>query len=283
MAARVATAGAADVLVVNGFHRDDRFLAPLRFQQNIGGCGSAAINYYREMDPRKYQSLNYTIQHAKAIAASGSFGIDSCSNDAINLAQYSLQNYGIVVWIGGQQAEADTGDNVNDTAFRTTERTALTNYLANGGRLMVSGSELAWDLGRAETTADSKLFLNSYLKAAYAADDANTYNAVPTTGIFAGVGTINFDNGSGTTYDVPFPDVLTPAGGATACLNYSGGTGGTAAIQYSGTFGSGSANSKLVYMGFPFETITNEAVRNAVMGRVLNFFVPAKVDDWSEF
>lgn len=280
--ARVATTTHQTLLLVNGFHRDDQFLPPMRTQINIGGC-LAPRNTYREMDPRKYQSLNYSIQHAKAIASAGGYGIDSCCNDAVNAAQYNLQDYGIVVWIGGQQAEADTTDNKDDTAFRPAERTALTNFLTNGGRLMISGSELAWDFGRTEASSDKKAFLSTYLKAGLVNDAANTYNASGNAGIFAGVGTINFDNGSGNTYDVPFADVLSPAGGATACMTYSGGTGGTAAIQYAGSFGGGSSTGKLVYMGFPFETITNESVANTVMARVLNFFQPAEVSDWTGF
>jgi hypothetical protein len=48
-------------------------------------------------------------------------------------------------------------------------------------------------------------------------------------------------------------------------LPNSGSTGDIAAVQYSGTY-------DLVYMGFPFETITSSAVRDDVMERILTFF-----------
>lgn len=280
MAARVASGGAPTGLIVNGYHRNDQYAATLAYSSGIGGCGSSKSNRYREMDPRQYQALNYTIQHAKAIAAQGGYGIDSCSNDAINAAQYSLLDYGMVFWISGQQAEADTTDNVDDTVFRFAERVHLANYLQAGGRLMVSGSEIAWDYGRSGVPAANSSFLHNYLKANYSQDNANTYTVNGNAGIFAGLGAMTIDNGTGTSYDVRFPDVIAPIGGATACMSYTGGTGGTAAIQYAGTFGAGTQPGKLVYMGIGFETIKNEADRNDVMDRVIDFFIPAGVSGW---
>jgi hypothetical protein len=67
---------------------------------------------------------------------------------------------------------------------------------------------------------------------------------------------------------VDYPDVLTPTNGSIKAISYSGGTGGAAAVQYDGSLGGG----KLVYWGFPFETITNSAVRDAYMSDVLRFF-----------
>ncbi len=72
-------------------------------------------------------------------------------------------------------------------------------------------------------------------------------------------------------------DVLTPYGsGAAAAANYSGNTNGAAAIQYDGTAGGG----KVVYFGFPFETITAVARRDAYMADILTFFlapIPATI------
>ena len=42
-------------------------------------------------------------------------------------------------------------------------------FLDEGGNLLVSGSELAWDLDYRGNTTD-KAFLSDYLKVAYAAD-----------------------------------------------------------------------------------------------------------------
>lgn len=281
LAARAPLNSLPTSLIVNGYQRDDQFIAPMIYASQIGGSSNITTpNYYREMDPRKYQSLNYTIQHAKAIVNAGGYGIDSCSNDVINSNQYNLENYPMVFWIGGQQAEADPGDGVDYTAFRAAERTAVANYLSAGGRFMVSGSELGWDQGRSAASQAERLFYNNYLKAGFTVDDTNTYTAIGNGGILAGIGAFSFDNGSGNTYDVRMPDAFTPLGGASSAMSYSGGTGGTAALQYSGTFGSGTTPGKLFYMGFGFETISSEAKRNDLMERVITYFLPAGVRDW---
>jgi hypothetical protein len=63
--------------------------------------------------------------------------------------------------------------------------------------------------------------------------------------------------------------VLTPNGaGVKAALNYSGGIGGAAAVQYDGSAGGG----RVVFLGFPFETILSPPVRSAYMGDIMKFF-----------
>jgi autotransporter-associated beta strand protein len=136
----------------------------------------------------------------------------------------------------------------------------------------VSGAEVGWDL---DAQNNGRTFFRTTLGAGYAADDAGTYQvSAPAGGIFAGLSAFGFSNGStftgldGQTYNVAFPDVLTAPSGSAVALAYSGGTGGAAAIQRAGTGGRGS----VVLAGFPFETITQPAVRTAVMERVLGFF-----------
>ncbi len=111
-------------------------------------------------------------------------------------------------------------------------------------------------------------FYNHALKANYVADDANTYSVQGKAGsIFEGL-SFGFDNGS-LFYDVTFPDVISPTGGATSSLEYVGGTGGTAAIEYAPTSGEG---GRVVMFGFPFETMTSAAARAETMEAVLEFF-----------
>src|SRR5207249_6973010 len=94
-------------------------------------------------------------------------------------------------------------------------------------------------------------------------------------GIFAGNTASGLDNGTRGTYNVDYPDVPTPTNGSIRAISYSGGLGGAAAVQYDGSLGGG----KVVNFGFPFETITNSAARDAYMSDVLRFFglIPAPV------
>ncbi|HKI68212.1 MAG TPA: hypothetical protein VKA67_01390, partial [Verrucomicrobiae bacterium] len=74
-------------------------------------------------------------------------------------------------------------------------------------------------------------------------------------------------------YKVGYPDVLTPTGGGTvAAINYPGVSTGAAGIVYNGSAGGG----KVVYLGFPFETILSADVRNTYMADVLDYFGVSK-------
>jgi D-alanyl-D-alanine carboxypeptidase len=238
------TGGAPKVLIVDG---DDRW----QFQTaenpsctNHGFCAIAGQN----ISGVTFETVNH--------------------NAAID-GTISLSNYPAVVWLLGEESTADE-------TFSATEQALVTEYLNGGGNLFVSGSEIGWDLDRTGTgpTAADRDFYHTQLRAAYVADDANTYAFVPAAGaVFAGNPSSGFDNGTRGTYNVDFPDVLTPTNGSVAALTYSGGTGGPAAIQYDGSLGGG----RVVNWGFPFETVTNSAVRDAYMSDVLRFFglIPA--------
>jgi hypothetical protein len=124
------------------------------------------------------------------------------------------------------------------------------------------------DRASGPTTADRNFYRNQ-LRAAYFADDANTYAfAATASGIFSNNAASGFDNGTKGTYDVQYPDVLLATNGSVVALTYTGGTGGAAAVQYNGSSGGG----RVMNWGFPFETITNSAARDAYMSDVLRFF-----------
>ena len=87
--------------------------------------------------------------------------------------------------------------------------------------------------------------------------------------IFAGNTNGTFDDGSKGIYLVGFPDVIASTGlGVTAGVNYSNVVSGSAGVIYNGAAGGG----KVVYLGFPFETIISAGMRSAYMMDVLNFF-----------
>lgn len=273
--ARPSSAGNAQILIVNGFDRLDRFMNPLQTEgPGIGGPAGGTETFERVI-PRRSNAFDYVVQVAQAVAATapgGPLGIDSCQNEAVINGQVDLSTYDAVVWIAGEES---TGDET----FNATEQTRVAAFLAAGGNLLVSGAEIAWDLDRPSgPTAADRAFLNNQLRADYVGDDANTHSVTATAGgIFDGNAGFAFDDGNSGTYDVNFPDQLTPiGGGAQAALSYVGGLGGTAAVQYNGASGGG----RSVYLGFPFETITTATARAQVMEDVLNFFgtsVPAEL------
>ena len=237
----------APVLVVNGFDRLDR---------------SAMLDEDDpyDADPMVRERLNrmnnygYVRTYAEILRFAG-IDFDSCSNEAVRDGNVSLAAYDAVIWILGEEST------VLDT-FDTTEQARVAAYLAGGGQLFASGSEIGWDL---DSQGNGVAFYNNYLKADYAADDAATNTVSPAVGsIFVGIPNFTIDDGA-TIYNVDYPDVIVPLGGATAGLSYVGGAGGTAAIVYDGAF-------RVVNFGFPFEAITSASRRIEVLVAILDFF-----------
>jgi hypothetical protein len=219
------------------------------------------------------ENPNCTNHNFCAIAGQNISGVvfESAHHNAIIDGTVQLTNYSAVVWLLGEESTVDE-------SFSSAEQSLVTAYLNGGGNLFVSGSEIAWDLdrtGSGPTTADRDFYHNQ-LRAVYSGDDANTYAFAPlSSGIFSNNASSGFDNGTRGTYNVDFPDVLLTTNGSVPCISYTGGTGGNAAVQYDGLLGGG----KVMNWGFPFETITNSAVRDAYMSDVLRFFglIPAPV------
>ena len=213
--------------------------------------------------PRRINSFDYVVQHGKAISAYG-LPFDSCQNEAITDGQVTLTNYHIVIWACGNESTADE-------SFSATEQTKVAAFLAGGGHLFTSGSEIAWDLDRPSgPTAADRNFIHNQLHATYVSDTSTAWNfSASGSSIFTGNSGGTFDDGTKGLYRVGFPDVITPTGsGATTAISYSGGPAGAAGVVYDGPSGTG----KVVYLGFPFETITSEAVRNAYMADILGLF-----------
>jgi hypothetical protein len=257
------------ILVVNGFDRFDRTLNPRQTPAASNYLPPGHDNNGGTMDrvlPRRINAFDYISSYASALANAGQ-GFDSCQNEAVVNVQVALPDYDIVIWACGNESVADE-------TFSAIEQVRVAPFMNAGGHLFVSGSDIAWDLDRAvgPTTAD-RAFLNDSVHVALdsdADDDSESYSVIASpTGIFAGNAGADIDDGNDGIYWVPTPDIVTPSGaGASPALNYAGGSGGVAAVQYDGSSGGGN----VVVLGFPFETLTSAAARNAIMDDVLDFF-----------
>jgi hypothetical protein len=251
------------ILFVNAFDRFDR-TTNLRqdfVPQHYVPPGPAGGN--ERVLPRRINSFDYVVPHGKAISAAG-VAFDSCQHTAITNDLVTLTNYPVVIWACGNESTADE-------SYSSAEQAKVAAFLAAGGSLFTSGAEIAWDLDRPSgPTAADRNFIHNQLHAAYVADSSGVWNfTAVTNSIFAGNPDGTFDNGSEGIYMVGYPDLIAPVnGGATAGVNYSNVTSGAAGIIYNGAAGGG----KVVYLGFPFETILSAGVRNAYMADALNFF-----------
>jgi N-acetylmuramoyl-L-alanine amidase len=227
----------AECLLVHGFDRRDKVVRHLE------------------------NTKDYLRLHADAIARAGEFslGFDAATNEAVVLGRVNLGPYRVVDWACGEES-------TEDETFSNVEQALVSAYLAAGGRLLVTGAEIGWDLDARGTTTD-RAFYNGALGARFVSDDAGTYGFGPVAGgIFAGLPSGAFDNGTGLTYDVDFPDTLSPADArSTLCLAYTGGAG--AGIQRTDN------DTRVVNLGFPLETITDPNLRAAMMARALRFLL----------
>jgi len=86
------------------------------------------------------------------------------------------------------------------------------------------------------------------------------------------------DDGTHGTYDVTYPDGISSLPGAADCMIYTGTVFGACVEAESG-------ESKVVYLGFPFETIVDAAVREQMMAAVFAFMdlEPKDVIFYDEF
>jgi hypothetical protein len=192
------------------------------------------------------------------------FSFDTVPNESIEDNLIDLNNYEAVFWILGDES-------VDDETFSAEEQALVIDYLENGGKLFVSGSNIAWDLdpnGAGTATSADEQFLNEYLKIKYVTSPAST---ISVTGIDSSVFSgLSFNFGQ-IPYQVDSADVISPfGGGVIPAFKYS--SSEFAAIQYEGIFGTGTTSGKLVYCAFPFETIPGEQDRIDLMNRVLDFF-----------
>lgn len=215
-------------------------------------------------------TFDFIKQHGSSVIANNHY-FSSATNEAIQDALISLLTYKSLDWILGKEST------VNET-FSTTEQTLVSNYLKQGGKLLVSGSEIAWDLDNSGTTAD-KSFIANYLKANYAFDAPNNqastwYKSINETSnsIFNLSDTLFFDNGTNGTYNVDYPDVITPVNGGVSTLKYTNNSTSTSAIYFSGLFPSGTVNGKLIYISFPLECIYDVTKRNTLVQESWRFF-----------
>lgn len=184
-------------------------------------------------------------RHASSIA--GAF--ESCANEAVEDGSVDLTRYDLVVYALGRES-------VENESLSTGEQAMLAAYVEGGGSLLVSGSELAYDLV-SEGSPDDVGFARDVLGIGYGGDDAATTLVTPSVAGYdaplARFGWLGQD-------EVPFPDLLTAEGGATVCATYAAGEAGAACVSRSTA-----AGGKVVVLGVPLEAFDDPLLRKALL------------------
>ena len=222
------------VLVVSAY---DRLQTSSLFWASAGVVGSV-----KRMDLRRINAFDSIIETVSAIDQND-YPFASISDES--LSDVDIEDFSVIVWIAGEES-------TTDSTFTPEDQAILRDFVSGGGKLIVSGAEIFWDLDYRGDETD-QAFAQEVLGALMENDDAETYFAVG-EGLLAGVN-MNFSFDDGASYNVEWPDVLNSE--HTVIARYD--TDGAAGI-YTGA---------VATFGFPLETIIDDNERSELFRLLL--------------
>ncbi|HPG40075.1 MAG TPA: M1 family aminopeptidase [bacterium] len=178
-----------------------------------------------------------------------------------------LQSYNMVIWATGSD---------RDSALTANEQKALAGFLNNGGKLLLTGQNIGYDLCGQGSTADSVFFRN-YLHSSYINDRIEANQVLGRKDDLLGDNLMfNIAAPEGSAGDRYSPDVIVPIEPARTFLLYST-TQQCAGLYYSDDF----TGAKVIYIPFGLEGISTEQDQESAgrfYKRALQWFAePAQV------
>ena len=199
--------------------------------------------------------FNYVRTHATAIHNIGKYNVLSCSSEA--LPDLKLYQYDLIDLALGLERN-DGYSMIMYKSFTTAMQQSLSQYAAQGGRLLVSGAYIGTDMQNEQ----ERRFLSHVLKC----ESAGTYRGQSES--ISGMGTtmeiyhlLNEHHYAATSCDVLMPTEK----GAFSAMLYPDGT--SAATAYK------DKNYRAFVMGFPWECIKDGRKRTSIMKGLLNFLI----------
>ncbi|MEO7444273.1 MAG: N-acetylmuramoyl-L-alanine amidase, partial [Ferruginibacter sp.] len=204
---------------------------------------------------------SFVTSYFKALRNKANLQISSVADERIVDGTVSLNNYDIVVWFSGDESGTPLVLSVN-------ERTAIKTFLEGGGKLILTGSEIAYQFGRSVSSNYDLNFFSNYLKSAYVADGLSSYT--PATGI-AGTPFEGFYIPFGIVYPEDSPDAVSAMNGSVSIFNYNVAPPNKGGNVYTGLFGAGTNPGALIYLSFALETALDSSM-TAFMGKALAYF-----------
>lgn len=292
------------VMVVNGF---DRVAAPLSIQgdsiagfynrydsgapyiQDIAFIGEQ-INFDRRLSRSESDShalgqsysdyegeiiagntFDYPAVHGRSFVRAG-YSFCSSSRKAVEQGRVSLDGYDIVDVVMGKQRTTAIGRGAMGyryEVFGEAMERVLADYSAAGGALLLSGSYMFDDLWHSPLSdKKSREFAREVLHAEFGGAMASRRGVVE--GVAKHYGSrerITFNmTPCSEIYCVESPEVLSPAKDAVTIMRYAG-SGSSAAVAYRAK--DGDKCGGVVLLGFPFETILDEAQRDGAMQQII--------------
>lgn len=181
-------------------------------------------------------------------------GVDSARSEVIASGELNLEAYALVIWSVGETSTVDQ-------SLTGAEREAIERYLESGGTLVLSGSEIAWHLGRS-FDSDEASFFEEVLGASYVSDSSTSYDLTWALGDDAEAVEMTLDDGSGLYQRVGYPDVVESLVGGVIIAEY-GDNGEVAALWQE------ALNGNLFYLAFPLEAVRDDADRVQILGDMM--------------
>jgi len=194
-----------------------------------------------------------------------------------NTGYVRLQDYDAIIW--------NTGTEEKDTLTEL-ERAAIGAYLEEGGKVMITGTGIAYELAK----TGKRHWLNRYLRTAYLMPNSpivkgSIYEHESLVGckgsIFEGVN-FEIDHGQFDTYPAhnlnliyETVDSAAGGGGAIHCVEFKD-IAGNLGIQFEGAILPCAPQCKLIFLTFPIETVHPAEIRNQMIQRALEFFISSE-------
>jgi hypothetical protein len=231
--------------------------------------GHGASMAYHEQKVTPGNTHNFPEVYGQSILQAG-YSFLSTSDEAIVKFPDKLKDVPAVILILGEEKSSPGPSPGMKPAFQTFDpelQSLITDYLTGGGKMFISGSYVGTDLFKNGKSKADSLFAMEVLKFTLASSYAEWGGkAISFEDDFLKDGTtVSFNTRyHPEIYQAEAVDAIDPVDSlATTILRY-GDNYYSAAVAYDGDY-------RHVVMGFPFETILEEADRNTLMDAVLKF------------
>ncbi|MBL4577529.1 MAG: T9SS type A sorting domain-containing protein [Flavobacteriales bacterium] len=144
----------------------------------------------------------------------------------------------------------------------------LSAFLDGGGRLLIAGQDVGWDVWEGYGTPVQQAFYTNYMGANYIADLAPTPNNMmvfnPADAIFGSGTSSTIVNYYGGNYF--YPDQIAPLAGAEAIFFYNGDSTNIGGVRHD------DGNFRVVYLGVGLEMVGDVNVKNEIMKTTYDWF-----------
>ncbi|MBE9518578.1 MAG: fibronectin type III domain-containing protein, partial [Bacteroidetes bacterium] len=218
-------------------------------------------------------SFNFSYVHGLSIRNAG-YSFVSVSDEALVKDSLDLLSYAMVDYLAGEERSTYMPKNDSVCHYQVWPEPMLNmleNYLMDGGKLLVTGAHIASDMHLHEQDERVGKLLKFKWRTSNASRKGQFYSMDPE---FAPMGQqFRFNTGiDPKLYTVEGADALEPIDSTAITLMRYSENNMSAGVAFRGVYG-------VVSLGFPFESIVDQKMRDIVMKQTLNYLLNHKDDE----